>query len=64
MGAFDGLGCPVRIWPTPVEIADPIPFDQDEIHRSYDPEYLNWPPRSTDDCSDEPVAAISDPTIG
>jgi hypothetical protein len=39
MSALDGLGCPIRIWPTPVEIADPIPFDQDEVHRSYDPEF-------------------------
>jgi Family of unknown function (DUF5996) len=29
----------VKIWKMPVEIPDPIPFDQDRIHASYDPEY-------------------------
>ena len=33
------LATPVKIWPTPCEIADPIPFEQDEVHHSYDPEY-------------------------
>ena len=28
----------VRIWPVPVEVPDPIRFDRDEVHRSYDPE--------------------------
>ena len=32
---------PVRIWPMPVEIPDPIRFDQDEQHRSYDAEAVN-----------------------
>jgi len=27
----------VKIWQMPVEIPDPIPFDQDHVHRSYDP---------------------------
>ncbi len=27
----------VEIWTMPVEIADPIPFDQDRVHASYDP---------------------------
>jgi hypothetical protein len=39
MGALDGLGVPVHIWPMPVEIANPIRFDQDLIHSSYDAEY-------------------------
>ena len=39
MWALESLGCPIGIWTTPVEIADPIPFHKDEIHRSYDPEY-------------------------
>jgi len=39
MEAMGGLQCPIRIWPTPVEIAEPIPFEQDSIHGSYDPEY-------------------------
>ncbi len=33
------LGLEVHIWNMPVEIADPIPFDRDEQHASYDPEY-------------------------
>ena len=33
------LGLEVHIWKMPVEIPDPIPFDQDEQHKSYDPEY-------------------------
>jgi hypothetical protein len=40
MAALDGLGTPVRIWHMPVEIAQPIPFEQDEMHRAYDPEYV------------------------
>jgi hypothetical protein len=35
------LDLPVRIYPTPNEIPDPVPFDQDEAHRAYDPEYAN-----------------------
>jgi len=34
-------GLDVQIWSTPVEVADPIPFEQDTVHRSYDPEYAN-----------------------
>ncbi len=33
------LGLEVKIWTTPVEIPDPIPFEQDTQHASYDPEY-------------------------
>ena len=36
-----GLGITVKIWPMPVEIPDPIRFDQDRIHASYKPEYAN-----------------------
>jgi hypothetical protein len=32
------LGVSVKIWPMPVEIADPIHFDEDTVHHSYDPE--------------------------
>jgi hypothetical protein len=39
MTALDGLGVPVHIWHVPAEIAEPIPFDQDFTHQSYDPEY-------------------------
>ena len=41
MSALEKLGLPVKIWKMPVEIPDPIPFDQDEQHASYDPEYVN-----------------------
>jgi hypothetical protein len=41
MNALDELSLHVKIGTTPNEIADAIPFDQDEIHRSYDPEYAN-----------------------
>ena len=40
MAALDGLGTPVRIWPMPVEIVQPAPFDQDFAHQAYDPEYV------------------------
>lgn len=39
MTALDDLGTPVRIWPMPCEIAQPIPFEQDETHHAYDAEY-------------------------
>lgn len=35
------LGLPVDIYRLPNEIPDPIRFDQDETHRSYDPDYAN-----------------------
>ncbi len=35
------MGVNVKIWPMPVEIPDPIRFEQDEQHRSYDPEFAN-----------------------
>jgi uncharacterized protein DUF5996 len=41
MSALDELSLHVKIDTTPNEIADPIPFDRDEAHRSYDPEYAN-----------------------
>jgi len=33
------LGVEARIWPMPVEIANPIRFDRDTQHAFYDPEY-------------------------
>lgn len=36
-----GLGIDVRISPVPSEIPEAIPFDADEVHRAYDPEYAN-----------------------
>ena len=41
MDALRQVGVEVRIWKMPVEIPDPIAFDQDEQHASYDPEYVN-----------------------
>jgi hypothetical protein len=41
MTTLDGMGLPVRIWSTPVEIPAPIPFEQDTVHRAYDPDYAN-----------------------
>jgi len=41
MGVMQELDLQVRIHTTPNEIADAIRFDQDETHRSYDPEYAN-----------------------
>ena len=41
MNALAEMKLPVTINMTPNEIENPIPFDQDEEHRSYDPEYAN-----------------------
>ena len=44
MDALQRLGSRVRIWTMPVEIPDPadrIPFERDEVHRSYDPDAAN-----------------------
>ena len=38
MAAVAELGIDVRIWTTPCEIPDPIPFEQDNTHSAYDPE--------------------------
>lgn len=38
---LERLGLRVRIHPMPNEVEDPIPFDRDERHASYDPEYAN-----------------------
>lgn len=38
MAMLEEMRLPVRIWPVPVEIPDPIPFGQDTVHHSYDPE--------------------------
>jgi hypothetical protein len=35
---LEGLGLPVAIWGTPVELAAPIPFAEDTEHHSYDPD--------------------------
>jgi uncharacterized protein DUF5996 len=41
MTALHGLDIDVQIWRMPVEIPNPTPFDQDEVHKSYDAEYVN-----------------------
>ena len=38
MAALGELGVPVKIWPMPVEIPDPIRFEQDHVHAAYDAE--------------------------
>jgi hypothetical protein len=37
MAMLASAGIEVKIWRMPVEIPNPIPFDQDRVHRSYDP---------------------------
>jgi hypothetical protein len=39
MAALKSLGIEVAIWATPVEVPNPIPFEEDHQHASYDPEY-------------------------
>ena len=41
MAILAELGIEVKIWTMPVEIPNPIPFDQDTQHASYAPEYAN-----------------------
>ena len=41
MRALAAIGVQVRIHANPNEIAEPIPFEQDETHATYDPEYAN-----------------------
>ena len=41
MRTLDEMGLPVRIWRMPVEIPDPIRFDEDRVHASYEPAYAN-----------------------
>ncbi len=45
------LSIDAKIWPMPVEIPNPIRFDRDTIHASYDPVYANrfWRALSTVD---------------
>jgi Family of unknown function (DUF5996) len=37
MGMLRSAGIEVKIWRMPVEVPNPIPFDQDRVHGSYDP---------------------------
>jgi hypothetical protein len=40
MSLMKELGLDVKIWTTPVEVPDPIPFERDDTHKSYDREYV------------------------
>jgi hypothetical protein len=40
MATLDAMGLPVRIWSMPVEVPDPIRFEEDTVHHSYDAEYV------------------------
>jgi len=39
MAALGTLGVDVKIWTMPQEVEDPIPFERDDRHASYDPQY-------------------------
>lgn len=41
MQTLGKLGLSVKIWPVPVEVADPIPFEEDHKNAAYDAEYAN-----------------------
>jgi hypothetical protein len=41
MQALRDLDIEIKIWPTPVEIPNPIRFDEDTVHSSYDADYAN-----------------------
>jgi len=41
MSTLSSLGIEPKIWPVPVEIPNPIPFEKDTQHASYDREYVN-----------------------
>jgi uncharacterized protein DUF5996 len=41
MAALANLGVTQKIWTMPREIPDPIPFEQDQTHASYDPEAVH-----------------------
>lgn len=41
LAALDSLDLPVRIWTVPVEVEDPIRFELDDLHRTYQPDHAN-----------------------
>lgn len=41
IGTLQSIGIDAKIWTTPVEVPDPIPFEQDQVHAAYDPEYAH-----------------------
>jgi hypothetical protein len=40
MATLEDMNLPVRIWPMPVEIPNPIRFTDDALHKSYDRDYV------------------------
>ena len=41
MAAIANLGVTTKIWTMPCEVPNPTPFEQDQVHASYDPEAVN-----------------------
>ena len=41
MATLRDMALPVTIWPMPVEVPNPIRFNEDTVHRSYDPSFAN-----------------------
>ena len=41
MAVLHAISIGVKIWPQPVEIPNPIPFPEDTVHASYDPEAVS-----------------------
>jgi hypothetical protein len=41
MQALNSMGVEVEIWTVPVEVEERIPFDQDQAHTAFDPEYAH-----------------------
>lgn len=41
MELLKSLGISVKIWPMPVEVPNPVRFDEDAIHKSYDREHAH-----------------------
>jgi len=39
MQMLHGAGIDVKIWPMPVEVPDPIRFDEDRVHATYEPDH-------------------------
>ena len=52
MSGLRSLGIEVQIWKIPVEVANPIAFDQDKIHAAYDAGYVQrlWQILLSADC--------------
>jgi hypothetical protein len=41
MHRLRAMALDIRIWSTPVEVPDPIPFERDREHAAYDPDYAS-----------------------